>query len=361
MGEGFEGEAFKGNGHATLIGSIPLADHIEASQLVFDYAPDIPVWAQLPVYAEEGMVRQYTPGMPGLAIDGTKPYIDTESPSFSEELLGFFEEYMAVSEGETKIEDSRFALKPDVAKGFFIYQEKLRSLSAKPVALKGQVTGPITFATALKDQHSRAIFYDAQLRDAAVKLLSLKARWQIQALSEFNLPVIIFIDEPALAGFGSSEFIGISLEEVAGALGEVIDAIHADGGLAGIHVCANTDWSLILDSDADIVNFDAYAYFDRFILYNESLKRFLDKGGNIAWGIVPTLEPANIEKETVDSLADNWNAKAEETAKKLGMDRAGVIAQSIITPSCGTGSLSAEHATRVLQLAKELSERIRKS
>jgi hypothetical protein len=60
---------------------------------------------------------------------------------------------------------------------------------------------------------------------------------------------------------------------------EVVDAIHADGGLAGIHVCANTDWSLVLESGADIVNFDAYAYFDRFILYGESqIRDFLAAG-----------------------------------------------------------------------------------
>ena len=34
-----------------------------------------------------------------------------------------------------------------------------------------------------------------------------------------------------------------------------------EGGLVGVHVCANTDWSLVLDSSADIVSFDAYALF----------------------------------------------------------------------------------------------------
>jgi hypothetical protein len=129
--------------------------------------------------------------------------------------------------------------------------------------VKGQVTGPITFCTGVKDQDGRAIFYNEGLRDAAVKLLALNARWQIRTLSGPQRPVIVFIDEPALAGFGSSEMISISKEEILACLTEVVDAIHADGGLAGIHVCANTDWSLVLESGADIVNFDAYAYFDR--------------------------------------------------------------------------------------------------
>jgi hypothetical protein len=103
-------------------------------------------------------------------------------------------------------------------------------------------------------------FTTRSLRDAAVKHLALNARWQIRTLAGPGCPVIIFIDEPALAGFGSSELISISKEEILACLQEVVDAIHADGALAGIHVCANTDWSLVLESGADIVNFDAYTY-----------------------------------------------------------------------------------------------------
>jgi hypothetical protein len=156
------------------------------------------------------------------------------------------------------------------------------------------------------DQNKRAIFYDEQLREAAVKHLAMKARWQVRQLSQFERPVIIFIDEPALAGFGSSEFISISRDEIAPCLEEVIEAVHLEGGLAGVHVCANTDWSLILKSSADIVSFDAYSFFDRFILYADDLKAFLEMGGKIAWGMVPTLEPDRLDRETTDSLVQQW-------------------------------------------------------
>ena len=129
--------------------------------------------------------------------------------------------------------------------------------------------------TGIHDNRGRAIIYDDQLRDAAVKLIALKARWQAKRLSAFGRPVIISVDEPALAGFGSSEFISISRDESRRQPGgEVIDAIHDGGGLAAIHVCANTDWALVLGSSADIVSFDAYAYFDRFILYRASCNAF---------------------------------------------------------------------------------------
>ena len=137
-------------------------------------------------------------------------------------------------------------------------------------------------------------------------------------------------------------------------------AIHADGGLAGIHVCANTDWSLVLDSGADLVNFDAFAYFDRFILYGPQIRNFLDAGRLLAWGIVPTLKPEEIERETVDSLFAALQDRFRRV-ESLGIDPATLRAQSFITPSCGVGSLSLALAERVLELTRELSVKMRQS
>jgi len=191
-----------------------------------------------------------------------------------------------------------------------------------------------------------------------VKLLALKSRWQVQQLSHFGCPVIIFFDEPALSGFGSSEFISISRDGIIQSLEEVIGAVHAEGGLAGVHVCANTDWSLVLDSAADIVSFDAYSYFDRFILYSDQIKAFLDAGKIIAWGMVPTLQADELENATAESLFNQWKQKAAQV-EKLGIDSDQLISQSLITPSCGAGSLSTELAIKALKLTQEVSEQIR--
>ena len=267
---------------------------------------------------------------------------------------------MAVVDGESDLSISRFSLNEDTARGFFVFVEHLKRLELPPAALKGQITGPFTFCTGISDQNKKAIIYDEQIKDAAIKLLALKSRWQVQQLKQFNWPVIIFLDEPALAGFGSSEFISISRDEIARSLEEVIAGVHAEGGLAGVHVCANTDWTLVLDSAADIVSFDAYAYFDRFILYADQIKAFLDAGKMIAWGMVPTLNPDELEQATTASLVHQWKQKAAQI-QKLGIDSDQLIAQSLITPSCGAGSLSVEQAVKVLKLTREVSEQIRQN
>jgi len=341
-----------------LIGSLPLQDHSEALNLVLHYTPEIPLWVQLPFYHQEGMVPQFTPGLPGLNTTPEKIWVDTSGKDFETQVLAFFEDFMAVTDEGASLEKTRFALTADTAAGFFAFTEQIAGQSPSPRALKGQVTGPITFATGIKDQQGRALFYDLQMRDVAVKLLAMKARWQVEQLSQFNCPVIIFIDEPALAGFGSSEFISISREEISACLNEVAQAIHSVGGLAGVHVCANTDWSLLLESEIDIVNFDAYAYFERFILYPEQIKHFLNAGGVLAWGIVPTLNPTDIEKETTVSLLAQWRSKAA-AIEALGVEPSVLRAQSLLTPSCGTGSISLEHAKKVLRLTNEIARTLR--
>jgi hypothetical protein len=341
-----------------LIGSLPMQDHAEALKLVLQYTPEIPLWVQLPFYPNEGMVPQFACGLPGLNETPEKVWVDTSQADFEEQLLAFFEDYVAVTDGGVPLEKTRFVLSPESAAGFFVFTEQIAAQPRPPHALKGQVTGPITFCTGIKDQQGRALFYNEQMREVAVKLLAMKARWQVEQLSSFGCPVIIFIDEPALAGVGSSEFISISSAEINACLQEVTQAIHSVGGVAGVHVCANTDWSLLLESEIDIVNFDAYAYFDRFVLYPEQIKQFFSAGGILAWGIVPTLNEEDIDKETVDSLLALWRKQAAAIAG-LGVERSMLRGQSLITPSCGTGSISLEHAKKVLRLTKGLAAAVR--
>jgi hypothetical protein len=349
---------FKANALALLIGSLPIADHREAVDLILKYTPDIPLWVQLPVHPQEGMMIQFLGGVPGLVNDAGRVFIDTSKPEFEDDVLRFYEDYLAVTEGGAALDDTRFVLTPETARGFFTLLGEIESAPQPPVALKGQITGPVTQATGLTDQDGRAIFYDDRLLDIVSKTLAMKARWQVEKLSQHGVPVILFIDEPGLAGFGSSAFISISREDIARVLSEVIHGIQQANGLAGIHVCANTDWSLILDSSADILSFDAYGFFDRLVLYEQSLKAFFNQDRILAWGIAPTSDAEDIEKETTSSLVAKWESQASQL-EAHGIQREKIVAQSLITPSCGTGSLSIDHAIKVLDMTREVSETLR--
>jgi hypothetical protein len=348
---------FEANCLPLLIGSLPLSNHEEATRLIFDYTPEIPIWPQLPAYREEGMLLQFLPGFPGKTDINGKVFIDTASPGFNAELLAFYEEYIMVTEGGVDLETSRFALTPETAKGFFAFLQQTGLSPVPATALKGQITGPVTFCTAIADESGRAIFYNSQLKDAAVKMLALKARWQIKKMAEICETTMMFFDEPGLAGFGSSAFITITPDEITTSLDEVFTAVHAENGLAGVHVCANTEWSVVFDTEVDVVSCDTYSYFEKLLLYPEHLLRFFDKGGILASGIVPTI-PEFLDVETVDTLTAKWlQQKTQLQERGIPEDR--IYAQTLITPSCGTGSISMEYTYKVLELTQKVSQKIR--
>jgi methionine synthase II (cobalamin-independent) len=341
------------------IGSLPLEDHDRAVAMMWAYTPEIPLWIQLPRRPAEGMIHQFLPGMPGLRAQDGRIFIQTGDDAFDDDLLAFFEETMDIARDPSLLNDSRFALTLEVAPGFFALLNTLDARNTPPLALKGQVTGPFTFATSVADQDGRAIFYHDALRGAAVACISLKARWQVRQLKKYKVPVILFLDEPGLAGFGSSAFISVSRQDVADSLEEVMAAVHAEGALAGVHVCANCEWPVILESSADIVSFDAYSFFDKFILYPKQIKTFIEKGGIIAWGIVPTGDIAAVEQESVESLFALWENEVGRLMSATGFSRSRILDQSLITPSCGTGSLPLAAAEKVVGMTKELSDKIR--
>ncbi len=346
--------SFKANGHPLLIGSLPLSNHKEATDLVFENTPDIPLWVQLPAFRQEGMINQFLPGLPGLTREGDKFFLDTGKPNFDETFLAFFEEFLEMSSPEADLGSSGFAFDRDTGRGFFEFLKQVDAREMDHIALKGQVTGPITFGTAVKDENGRAIFYNDQLRDAMVKKLSMNARWQAREFGKRSKVPIIFMDEPALAGFGTSAYITITQKDVIDCLEEIAQEIHAENGLAGVHVCANTEWDMLLSANIDIISFDAFSYFDRFILYPDVIRSFLDKGGILAWGIVPTADAQTIGGQTVKGLVEKLEDQIVQVTD-LGIPRKTLLEQIFITPSCGTGSLDLESARQVLHLTREVA------
>jgi len=352
-------EKFSPNCLPLFVGSLPVMDADVAFDLVQTYSPSILSWSQMPGNNKrEGMVAQFAPGLPGLKTDHESMHVDISDKQFEVAMLRFYETYLASTERGGELDMDQFALAPQSAPGFYTFLERLNQLEQSPLAVKGQITGPFTMGTGIKDTGGRVIFHDDAIRDMLVKLLVLKARWQVDQLVRSGVAVLISIDEPALAGFGSSEFISISRDDVAAALSELIHAIQDTGAMAGVHVCANTDWSMLMTAGVDLISFDAYNYFERVALYQNELKNFINAGKWLAWGIVPSLDEIQIEAESTPSLVQKFEQKMAHL-DTLGIDRTMVLEQSLITPSCGLGTLSVAHAQKVMQMTKAVSDIIR--
>ena|SRR3989338_866668 len=327
----------KGKFLTTGIGSLPYVDARESVKAVCDNF-DIPFWPQLPVKGfRENMYVQFAEGLPALVIDEKKRHIHIDtSKDLSEGLGKIYEIYLSK-------DYSAFGLTPEYAEGFYAFLE--RGKSVRPEYVKGHVTGPVSFGLSIVDENNRSIIYNDTLKEALVKLLEIKSADQIDKLQNISKNVIIFIDEPYLANFGSS-FVSIERQDIILMLNSVIDTIHAKGALSGIHCCGNTDWSMLTETGADIINFDAYSYAESLSLYPKEVTSFLKRGGILAWGIVPTAEA--ILKETESSLFQKLSSEiANLESKKIPRDL--LISQALITPSCGMGTLSEDLADIIIK------------
>ena len=352
---------------ATTIGSLPHTDADRATRLMLQSTPEIPSWVQFPKRDfHENMMMQFTEGLPALVQDGDRISFSTVDENYAEQLTDFYERYLAATEEGQNITSrsealDSFGLSPQYAIGFSEFTARLAepSVSGVAVMLKGQVTGPFTLGTNLVDQQGRCAYYDEQLRDVIVKTVSMKAMWQMARLGAFGLPVMIFIDEPSLLGFGKMTFLSISREDVIGDINEVAAVIHAKGGLAGVHCEENTDWSLLMETDLDVLDFDAYDHIQGITLYPAELARFFERGGCLGWGIVPTLDKDAAATETVESLLARFEEGIEQFVAR-GFDRELLRRRALITPSCGAGGVLTEPlAERVLDLLRNLSLTLR--
>ncbi len=355
---------FSANGLPLLIGSLPVNDpHIAITEWILLATPEIPIWPQLPANPYEHMLHQFAEGLPGVVEEAietneSRIFYDTDGEGFEEAQLAFYEEYLQAAEDPELLLDSRFVVSRQRAQGIYTLSDAAGDF-ASPTALKGQITGPFTMLTGIHDKEDRIGYYNPTIRDIVVKGLAMKAAWQALFLHrQSHLPILIFIDEPALAGLGSSAFISIAAADIREDINEVCTAIHSVGALAGVHVCANTEWDLLLSSEIDILSFDAYGYFDRLILLKEHLHNYLDQGKILAWGIVPTSDHSAIEKESCETLVRLWEEQAEQLCRP-GRDLAAILSQTLITPSCGTGSLPPVLARKVLDLTRDISKTLK--
>ncbi len=332
---------------ATIIGSVPHTDAKKACALLTRYLKDIPTWPQLPKKTfTENMYVQYSEGFPGVAVENNQIYVDTAKDS-TKELEALYQAYL-------DNDPSKYGFGREYASGLYALLEQK---GPSPKAVKGCVTGPLSWGMTITDENKRAILFNDILGDAIPKFLKLKVMWEENELKKISKNTIMFVDEPYMASYGSSVAAGAFSKpgKIVEMINEVFDGIS---GLKGIHCCGNTDWSILLKTKMDILNFDSYAYASSLALYPDEVKKFIGRGGCVAWGIIPN-QMAPLEKESVASLKDRLE-EAMAPFTRNGLSIKDIVKQSLLLPCCGLNALTEDGTEQALKLLTELSAEMRK-
>ncbi|HHV35556.1 MAG TPA: hypothetical protein GXX59_08260 [Syntrophomonadaceae bacterium] len=347
-------------GCATGIGSLPHLDPTAAVSLIKEFLPLMPHWPQLPRYSgQEFFSTQFLQVLSDLGLlrveRGTKAHFLDEEPDWPERLAEFYELYIQAAEGNLDALN-KFSFPPGSAEGFYRFYDELighGTDDGEARYLKGQIVGLLSVGFQVTNQRGIPAYYDEQLRDVLLKQLSLQAAWQVKTLSEFGLPVIIFMDDPVIDSCGRFDRISVSKDQVQAELFEFVDFVRRFGGLAGVHSCSDLDWTILFGANLDIISFDTYQFAESFALYAASIDDFIKDGGVVAWGVVPTDGKA-LREENIESLSTQFRKYITQLADK-GVDPQLIYTQSLITPACGAGTLTTREAERIYQLTGELA------
>lgn len=304
---------------------------------------DIPFWPQLPrVSFHEDMYVQAMERFPGVVIDEEDRRIYVESEKFMDELPAYLEQESS---------SDLFRISPDFS---LVYGRFLSLDLFSYKAIRGQMISPVSLVLKVTDEHGKPIAYNDEMRDLIFSFMQKKVNVQRAELAEKNGHAFVWLDDPglqfvfsAMSGYGNVK-----------AKDELVAFFNGIDGPRGIHLCGNPDWDFLFSLPLEIISFNAYAFGDIVATY-PSVRRFIEAGNMVSWGIVPTLFE-EFTREDVTTIAGRllgiWRLLEEK-----GVPRDVICRNSLIAPAT-CNLLNADKTTTVdnaFRLLREVSQYVK--
>jgi hypothetical protein len=277
---------------------------------------DVPFWPQLPLlnYYED-MYVQASEHFPGIVLDVEKRTLRFSTNKFISELEGLLAHF----------EDLEYF---DISETYSVVYHRFLHMDLRDrPAIRGQMEGPISFGFNIPDEEDRPILFNDSVRPIMLDFMARRVNVQLKRLKQLNPNAFMFVDEPglqflfsAMSGYGN-----IAAREDMEYFFSIIERPR------GVHLCGNPDWDFLLGLDLDVLSLDVYTNGEVFSGYSRSIRKFLDRGGALVWGIVPTGVEA-FQKEGLTSLIERlenlWNILDQN-----GIDRDFLLSRSLLSPA----------------------------
>ena len=223
----------------------------------------------------------------------------------------------------------------------------LGAVAGRRAPIKLQLTGPVTLGIALLNLGVPA----ARAFAVAGSAVRARARTLVAAAQETApmAPLVVFVDEPGLTAAMHPGFPlepNRTIDLVSSALATIEP--HA---MTGLHCCGLADWPVVLQAGAQILSLplDCGA-----VEHAGTIGAFLEGGGHIAWGAVPTTGPLGSTPERIwQHLSAEWCALTQG-----GCDPVLLREQAIVTPACGLATHGEAQADLVLRLTNQVARRL---
>jgi hypothetical protein len=306
---------FQANCRTTAMGIMPHRDIERAINLVLSL--DVPFWPQLPHLSfYEDMYVQFSQHFPGIVVDAEKQKLYFDSSRFTQELTDY---------SRNMADPRTFTLSEQYSR---VYHRFLAENLQNYTAIRGQLIGPVSFGFRVTDENNRPIIYNDEVRVILFDFMQRKINAQYQDLKKQNRRAFVWLDEPGL-GWVFSGLSGYSDFQAKQ------DYQSFFGGLESIkalHLCANINLPYLLGLGTELVSFDAFQMEVMPKAYARSIVEFLNSGGILSWGIVPT-DSDNLVAQTPQSLVDQLTGYWKVISDESGMPLKQIAAQALVAPA----------------------------
>jgi hypothetical protein len=277
----------------------------------------------------EAMVAQAVVGLPGVSLG----------------------QYGSIAIDPSRVDDST-AIRTDLGQDAFGGMRGFLDLAAADhldgAPVKWQFVGPVTLGVAL---HRVGLDIDTAF-DLAQRAVRSHVAHIAAAISEAlpHSPQLVFLDEPWLAELMLPNF-PIPPDRAVDLMSSGMASLPNDT-LVGLHCCAQVDLATLLATGPRAISIPVG---EGLLEWSGYLARFLDDGGVIAWGVIPTEGPLLASSERYwRALSDLWCSLVQR-----GCDPVQLRRQSLVSPTCGLGAHSEAAATRIAHLTAEVGKRVR--
>ncbi len=317
------------NGQSVGIGSLPHRD--EKAAAAFSIAEfDIATIPSLPTRSPaEGMIGQAIGGLPGVSFG--------QYGSFAVDPVGLVDEVPITTD-----------LGADAFGGLRAFLDLAAAVHLDGAPVKWQFVGPVTLGTALQR---------AGLRNAAAFSIAAEAvRHHVSQISAAvaevlpNSPQLMLLDEPRLVELMAPDFPippDVAVDLISTGMAAV-----GPGVAVGIHCCGPCDVATMLEAGPQVISIPLS---EDLVEYAGYLGRFIQNGGVIAWGALPTGGPLPVKADRYwRQLSDVWCLLVER-----GIDPVMLRRQSLITPVCGLAHHQVSTARRVARLSADIGQRVK--
>jgi hypothetical protein len=315
------------HGLAVSIGSLPHVDPRQAATFVLERQPRLPSAPSLPNRSGmERMIAQAAWGIAGVTVlpDGSLEVDD------------------AAIDPRAPLTDAGIDGEPFVGLRAF-----LGAVAGRRAPIKLQLTGPLTLGIAL---HSIGL-PAAEAFEVAGAAVRARARAFVHVARETApmAPLVVFVDEPGLTAAMDPSFpldANRAIDLVSSTL-----AVLEPHAITGLHCCGPADWRVVLQTGPQILSLPLGM---GAVEHAGALGAFLERGGWVAWGAVPTTGPLGATPERLwQQLSAEWCALTQS-----GCDPVLLREQALISPACGLATHGVGQADLVLSLANQVARRL---